>query len=133
MQNKNIMQNVFTIQYCWHPESFLNKGWFRKKQNVSPLSRASGHLGIKVRTFWNSSGNAKFENILLFNDSFNINWDKAKTVESMICRLALIKNKYIGYFLRYTSIWGHSSFISESIHIKLAFLTDDSSLFCKTF
>ena len=24
MQDKNIMQNVFTIRYCQHPESFLN-------------------------------------------------------------------------------------------------------------
>ena len=24
MQDKTIMQNVFTIQYCWHPESFLD-------------------------------------------------------------------------------------------------------------
>ena len=24
MQDKNIVQNVFTIQYCWHPESFLD-------------------------------------------------------------------------------------------------------------
>ena len=24
MQDKTIMQNVFTIQYYWHPESFLD-------------------------------------------------------------------------------------------------------------
>ena len=43
----------------------------------------SSHLGLKVRTFLNSPGNADFENDLILNPSFNIRGEKAKTVKPM--------------------------------------------------
>ena len=50
-------------------------------------TRPSSHLGLKVRTFNKSLGNADFENDLIFNPRFNVRWEKAKTVKTMTCML----------------------------------------------
>ena len=42
------------------------------------LYRASGYIGIKVRTFWNKPVNADFENVIILNPSLNIIRDKVK-------------------------------------------------------
>ena len=34
-------------------------------------TRSSSHLGLKVRTFFNSPGNVDFENYLIFNPIFD--------------------------------------------------------------
>ena len=65
----------------------------------SAVSRDSGHLGNKVKTFLNSPGNAEFDYVLISNPSFNICQSKVKTVKSMICRFTFIENEYIWVIL----------------------------------
>ena len=68
--------------------------WLGKKplEMLSALSWASGHLGIKVKTFWNSPGYAELKIILVFNPTLNINQHKVKAGNSMIYRWTLNKN-----------------------------------------
>ena len=61
------------------------------------FSVVRGHLGLKVRTFFNSPGNVDFENDLIFNPSFNIHWEKAKIVKTMTCMVT----SYISWNLKF--------------------------------
>ena len=41
-------------------------------ESSPPILWPSSHLRLKVRTFFNSTGNVDFENDIIFNPSFNI-------------------------------------------------------------
>ena len=49
------------------------------------MNRPSNHRALKVKTFFNSPGNADFEDVLIFNPSLNICRGKAETVNAMTC------------------------------------------------
>ena len=65
--------------------------------------RASSHLELKVRTFFNSPGSIDFENDLIFNPSSNIRWEKAKTVCELYKKSACRVNKKKDIFKIYIS------------------------------
>ena len=69
---------------CLGPVNNMDFWEFPKKvQNSNFLDIQMANLGLKVMTFFNSLGNVYFENDLIFNPSFNICWEKAKTVKTM--------------------------------------------------
>ena len=58
-------------------------GMIKDDKLFSELFWPSDNLGIKVKTFWNSPWNVEFKNVLIFNPTLHIRWDKAKSVKSM--------------------------------------------------
>ena len=86
--------------------------------------------GLKVKTFFNSPGNADFENDLIFNPSFNIRWEKAKRVKTMTRMLTSCMKLEI--WCRHTSRIVHCfSFSSTNLWLKR--MTFSKSTFLPTF
>ena len=108
-----------------HTQNHIYKGCMEKNPHgmFLVLTWVSGYLVIKVRTFSNSPGYAEFKNVLIFNPSFNIHPDKVETEYSKIWRLTINTTNYIWVILQKHFLLEAELIFSESIQIKLSFLT----------
>ena len=72
MQDKTIVQNVFTIQYCWHPESFLDIYRFHFGLTVNNVVKGVKTVQLIKENIQKYKGNfqTKFKRVLYFGSFF---------------------------------------------------------------